>query len=250
MSSKNKIFFNYLYFFLVTIITGLLLLLTFKVKTINCQHSDSNNQELGAVCQELETAFIGKSLLFYNFEESTIWQELTQKAEYQQIYHPASLKKIPPKALVLNLDSKLPDYRLIIIDENKEQKSFILNQNNHLKKDYNQNQLFEVFYQGDEQIVDKNNRYLQANYHQFFLSIQENIDELQIPAKRLIWQRDDLLELDLGKSWLVILDKEVDPEESMKNLSLILLDEEILTNIQGRNFLDMRFRLPVIRDQL
>jgi hypothetical protein len=250
MSIKNKSFLNYFYFFLVASITSLLLVLGFRVSKVDCHHTSSNNQELQAICQELETAFVGKSLLFYNFTEAYVWQELRQKVDYQEIYRPASLEKIPPKTLVLNLDSKLPDYRLILIDENKEQRSFVLNQNNHLKKDQEQSQLFEVFYQGQDQILDKNDRYLQMVYHQLFLSLQENIEKYQIPAKRLVWQKDDLLELDLGKSWLVILDKELDPEESMKNLSAILLDEEVLLNIQGRAFLDMRFRLPVIRDQL
>ena len=225
-------------------------MLGLRVGKITCHHPNSNNQELAAVCQELEIAFLGKSLLFYDFEGASIWQELTQKAEYQEIYRPVSLRKTPPQALALNLDSKTPDYRLIIVDENREQKSFILNQNNHLKEDYHQAQIFEIFYQGEEQILERNDRYLQLTFHQFFLSLQENIDKYQIPAKRLIWQKDNLLELDLGKSWLVILDKEIDPEETMQKLSAILLDEEALLDIQGRSFLDMRFRLPVIRDQL
>jgi hypothetical protein len=249
MPIKNKSFLNHLYFILVILITSVLLISTFRVGKIECQHADPNNRELAAVCQELNTAFIGKSLLFYNFDEASIWQDLTKKSDYQQIYHLASLKKTPPKTLVLNLDSKLPDYRLIV-NTDQEQQSFVLNQNNHLKKDHGQEMLFEVFYQGQEQIIDKNSRYLQMNYHQFFLEIQENIVDYKIPAKRLIWQKNEVLELDLGKSWLIILDKETDPAESMKNLSLILLDEEVLTNIKGRNFLDMRFRLPVIRDQL
>jgi hypothetical protein len=66
----------------------------------------------------------------------------------------------------------------------------------------------------------------------------------------LTWENDDLLKLDLGKSWLVILDKHSNPETSMRNLSLILLDEAVIAEIESKGFLDLRFNLPVIREQL
>jgi len=36
----------------------------------------------------------------------------------------------------------------------------------------------------------------------------------------------------------------------MRNLSLILLDEAVIAEIESKGFLDLRFNLPVIREQL
>ena len=82
------------------------------------------------------------------------------------------------------------------------------------------------------------------------MALKNNLDKYQINAKSLIWENDDLLKLDLGKSWLVVLDKHSNPETSMRNLSLILLDEAVIAEIESKGFLDLRFNLPVIREQL
>ena len=82
------------------------------------------------------------------------------------------------------------------------------------------------------------------------MALKNNLDKYQINAKSLTWENDDLLKLDLGKSWLVILDKHSNPETSMRNLSLILLDEAVIAEIESKGFLDLRFNLPVIREQL
>lgn len=250
MSVKNKKYFNYLYFFLTFSITALILIFTLRVRRVECYQVASNKQELGSLCQKLSENFSGKSLIFFNFFDAEIWQELAQSADYQELYHLSSLEKKAPGTLILNLDSKLPDYRLIVIDEKKEEQSFILNQNNHLKKDQGQEALFEIIYQGQEEILSKNKRYLEEDYHQFFLTLKNNLDDYQINAKRLFWQKDSLLELDLGKSWLIILDKDVNLKETMQDLSVILLDEEVLIEIERQGFLDMRFNLPVIRERI
>jgi hypothetical protein len=250
MSVNTKKYFNYLYFFLTFSITTFVLILTLRVKRVECHQSDSDSQDLVSVCQELKTDFLGKSLIFYNFAEADVWQKLAQSADYQELYQLSFLEKQAPNTLILHLDSKLPDYRLIIINDSQQEQSYILNQNNHLKKDQGQVALFEILYQGRAEILSKNKHYLEENYHQFFLSLKNNLDHYQIEAKRLLWQADDLLELDLGKSWLVILDQDINPEQTIQNLSLILLDKEVLTEIEKQGFLDMRFNLPVIREQI
>lgn len=249
MSVNNKQYSTYLYFFLALGLTSLLLVLSFRVRKVTCYQPDANQAELERACQDLNSAFIGKSLLFYNFYEANIWQELAEKADYQQLYYLLLLEKDPPGQLIVNLDSKLPDYRLIIINENQEEQAFVLNKNNHLKKEWGQNSLFTIYYRGQEEIFSKNNQYLLDTYHQFFLAIKTSLDNYQISAKNLIWQKNNVLELDLGKSWLVILDKDVDPAETIKKLALILEDEAVLSEIQKQGILDLRFNLPVIREE-
>lgn len=249
MSVNNNQYSTYLYFILVLGLTSLLLFLSLRVRKVDCYQSDANPQELQKVCQDINSAFINKSLLFYNFYETNIWQELAQKADYQQLYYLLSLEKVPPGNLIVNLASKLPDYRLIIFNEKQEEQAFILNQNNYLKKDFGQNELFTIFYQGQEKIFSKNDQYLSEDYHQFFLAIKTNLEYYQIGAKNLIWQKNNVLELDLGKSWTVILDKDINPQEAIKKLALILQDEEVLAEIEKQGVLDLRFNLPVIREQ-
>lgn len=241
---------TYIYFILVIGLSSLLLAFGLRVKAVECYQVDADSQELASVCQKLNQAFLGKSLIFYHFAEAAIWQELTETSDYQQLYYPVLLEKDPPGNLLINLASKLPDYRLVIVDEQQQEQSYILNQNNLLKKDQGQTALFSIYYQGEEEIISKNKQYLLEEYHRFFLALKTSLDYYQIEAKNLIWQKNNLLELDLGKSWLVILDKEVDPKEKIKNLSLILQDEEVLEEIKKQGFLDLRFRLPVIREEL
>lgn len=241
---------TYIYFILVIGLSSLLLVFGLRVKEVKCYQANANPQEIASVCQKLNQAFFAKSLIFYHFTEAAIWQELADTSDYQQLYYPVLLEKDPPGTLLINLASKLPDYRLVIFDEQHQEQSYILNQNNLLKKDQKQTALFSIFYQGEEEILSKNKQYLLEEYHRFFLALKTSLDYYQIDAKNLIWQKNDLLELDLGKSWLVILDKELDPQEKIKNLSLILHDEVVLEEIKKQGFLDLRFRLPVIRKQL
>lgn len=249
MSIIKKQYSIYLFFVTTLVLTGLLLVFAFRVKKVSCYQPEAKLEELAQVCQEINSAFVGKSLLFFNFHEAEIWQELTEKSDYSQLYYLSSLKKIPPGELTINLDSKLPDYRLSIINNNQEEQTFILNQNKHLKKDLGQSQLFTIVYHGDEEILGKNTQYLNEEYHQFFLSLKTSLDRYQIKAKKLIWQNNDLLELDLGKSYLVILDKNIDPEETIKKLALILEDKIVVDEIQRQGVLDLRFNLPVIREK-
>lgn len=249
MSIINKQSSIYLFFVTTLVLTSLLLVFAFRVKTVTCYQPEARPEELAQVCQDINSAFVGKSLLFFNFYEAEVWQELAEKSDYSQLYYLSSLKKIPPGELVLDLDSKLPDYRLKIINEQQEEQSFILNQNSHLKKDLGQSQLFTIFYHGDEEILSKNTQYLNEEYHQFFLSLKTSLDYYQINAKNLIWRNNDLLELDLGKSYLVILDKHVDPKETIKKLTLILEDKTVVDEIQRQGVLDLRFNLPVIREK-
>ncbi len=250
MSIINKKYSTYLFFVSVLVLTSLLLVFAFRVKKVSCYQPEAKPEELAQVCQDINSAFAGKSLLFFNFAEAEIWQELAEKSDYSQLYYLASVKKIPPGELIIDLDSKLPDYRLSIINEQQEEQSFILNQNNHLKKDLNQSQLFTIVYHGGEEILGKNAQYLNEDYHQFFLSLKKSLEHYQINAKKLIWRNNDLLELDLGKSYLVILDKHIDPEETIKKLALILEDKAVLDEIQRQGVLDLRFNLPVIREKL
>lgn len=250
MSVNHKQFFNYLYFSLTLVVSFLLILVTLRVKTVECSQDSADQEELASVCEQLQKNFSGKSLIFYDFFAAAIWQELAQSVDYQQLYQLSSLEKKAPNRLILHLDSKLPDYRLIVITEDNQEQSYILNQNNNLKKDHGQEALFAIYYRGPEEILDKNQRHLAEDYHQFFLALKNSLEKYQITAKSLIWENDGLLKLDLGKSWLVILDKDINPEESMQNLSLILLDEAVITEIENKGFLDMRFNLPVIREQI
>jgi hypothetical protein len=250
MSVNNKQYFNYLYFFLTLGLTLLLLILTLRVKTIECYQAGTDQDELASVCEQLNEYFSGKSLIFYDFFAANIWQELALSVDYQQLYQLSSLEKKAPTRLILYLDSKLPDYRLIVMTEDKQEQSYILNQNNNLKKDHGQESLFEIYYRGQNEILSKNQHYLEEEYHQFFLAIKNNLEKYQINAKSLIWQNDGLIELDLGKSWLIILDKDIKPEEMMQKISIILLDEAVIAEIERQGFLDMRFNLPVIREQI
>ena len=251
MSVNNKQFFNYLDFLLTLVVSFLLIFFTLRVKTVECYHQDSADQgELASVCAQLKKNFLGKSLIFYDFFAADVWQELAQSVDYQQLYQLSGLEKKAPSTLILHLDSKLPDYRLVVFINDNQEQSYILNQNNNLKKDQGQGSLFTIYYHGPAEILDKNQRHLDETYHQFFLALKNNLDKYQINAKSLTWENDDLLKLDLGKSWLVILDKHSNPETSMHNLSLILLDEAVLAEIESKGFLDLRFNLPVIREQL
>ena len=250
MSVNNKQFFNYLYFFLTLVVSFLLIFFTLRVTTVACFQDSADQEELASVCEQLNESFSGKSLIFYDFFAANIWQELALSVDYQELYQLSFLEKKAPNKLILYLDSKLPDYRLILINEDNQEQSYILNQNNNLKKDHGQESLFEIYYRGQAEILSKNQRHLEEEYHQFFLALKNSLEKYQIAAKSLIWQNDGLIELDLGKSWLVILDKDINPKESMQNLSLILLDEAVIAEIERQGFLDMRFNLPVIREQI
>src|SRR5690606_23717799 len=99
-----------------------------------------------------------------------------ETSDYQQLYYPVLLEKDPPGNLLINLASKLPDYRLVIVDEQQQEQSYILNQNNLLKKDQGQTALFSIYYQGEEEIISKNKQYLLEEYHRFFLALKTSLD--------------------------------------------------------------------------
>lgn len=241
---------NYLHFFVSSLLVVLVLFFAFRIRIVNCQYENLNQQEITQVCQELNQAFVGKSLLFSDLEQADIWQKLLEHDDYQETYHLVKMSKSLPSTVTLHLNSKPPDYRLKIEDKKGQGNSYIINQNNRLKKNQAELNVLNIIYQGEKEILDNNNAYLTEDYHQLFLTWHNAIDHWEIPVKAIIWQSNELIKLDLGRSWLVILDLQVDFTEKMRVLAAIISDEESLVKIQEHQFLDLRFNLPVIRDQL
>jgi len=247
--SKNKVLQPQL-FYMVTSLLVLFLLLyfTFPVKKVSCSYEGNNQEELATVCQQLENSFRGKSLLFTNFSDESVWQTILENENYRQIYHLASQKMILPHHLLLTLDARLPDYRLTIVRDTGE-KNFLLNQSNRLKSNQPDLKLLNIVYRGETEIA-ANNKELNADFHDLFLRINQAILSHQLPVKTLTWKNEQLLELDLEQSWTVVLDQESDFERQLEILAVILRDPATLSRIENYRYLDLRFRLPVMRDQL
>ena len=149
MFKKSRSKTNYYYIILSTLLFFLFLLFFLPVKTVSCVYDATNQEELNVVCQELEIAFHGKSLIFNDFSHEKVWQELLENEDYQEVYHLASLRKSLPSHLVLTLDGRLPDYRLMI-DNGEKTEAFILNQSNRLKTNRENLELFTIKYQGEK----------------------------------------------------------------------------------------------------
>jgi len=240
---------NYLYALVLSLASLSLLFFGFRIKNVRCDY-ENRPEQLNGVCQELEREFIGRSLLFSDLANDSIWQKLLERRDYQESYYLLKVSRRLPNQIHLILKSKPPDYRLIFKNAQGEEKIFIINQNNRLREDQPDLSVLNIIYQGDEQIVDDFSRYLFDNYYLLFSSWQLAIEQWQIPVKEIIWQSNEQIRLDLGKSYLVVLDLELDFSKKMAVLAAILADENALEKIKGHQFLDLRFNLPVIRDQL
>ena len=224
----------------------------FVVKNVDCRYpgSTDHSQELTLVCQDIERALAGRSLLFSDFSRSPVWQEIADNQHYQHNYHLQSSLKILPNQLVLTLDSKSPDYRLSIVQVNGDQNSFLLNQNNRLRADQTELKVLTIICQAETAVLEPNGNYLNSDYHQLFLKLSQAVNQQDLPVKQVLCQADELWQLDLGKSWLVVIDRYTDFERAMQQLAIVLADQQAQDMIQGHRFLDLRFNLPVIRDQL
>ena len=230
----------------------LILWRAFLVRSVDCQYQGliNHSQELTLVCQDIEQALTGRSLLFSDFNRSSVWQEIANNQQYQHNYHLQSSLKILPHQLVLTLDSKAPDYRLSIVQADGARRSFLLNQNNRLRTDQAELDVLNIVCQADAVMLESNDSYLDSDYHQLFLKLSQAVSQQDLPVKQVLYQSDELWQLDLGRSWLVVIDRYTDFERATQQLAIVLADQQAENIIQGHHFLDLRFNLPVVRDQL
>ena len=248
-STKSQPAKKNVFYFSVVLVFLLLSRLLFSVRQLNCQ-LEPEQGGIESVCQFLEAKFSGRSLFFYRFENDAVWDELLEKSDYSQVYQLESYTKTLPSKLNLKLLASLPDYRLQYLDEEGQEQKFLINQNNKLKNDHPDLDILTIVYLGEEEIVDEAQLFLNESAHQKFLALARAIEQFDIPAEDLVWQNDSLLKLNIGKSWLVLLDSETNFSKAMQALGFLLKDEESLEKVHGHQYLDLRFRLPVLRDQL
>lgn len=192
------------------------------------------------VCERINDHFKGQSLLFTDFENDQIWDELLMDQQYGQVYQFQKIEKSLNGRAKLFLLAKLPDYRLII-GENR----YLLNQNNKLKNDQERLTLSSIEFMSDFALQEHG--YLNEAYHQKFLSLSRALKETQIVTTKIVWQSDQEIHL-FVEEIEVILDDNQDFESQIQRLSLILKQNKTEAILLNKKILDMRFNLPVLKD--
>lgn len=219
---------------------GFLLLLRFAflVRTVDCQIDDGYLEP--GICQKLESSWQNKSLFFTDFYEDSIWSDLALSQEYGQSYQLQDLKRVLPNKLVIKLSRRLASYRLKIGDQ-----SYLLCQNNILKQDQTDLDVLTIETEMTE-LIDKNA--LSESYHQKFSSFVQAANDNKINVKRIIWKDKTEIILETDHYLKVILDEHEDFEYQMERLSVVLTDPSLDETLSQKKYLDLRFKLPVLKD--
>jgi hypothetical protein len=207
------------------------------VKKVDCQIEDGYLE--AGVCQKIEESWKGKNLFFTNFFEDEVWLDLAASESYGQSYQLQSISRILPNKLAIKISRRLPNYRLQLADQ-----QFLLAQSNILKQ--NQENLDLVTIETTMvDLIDK--KYLKDSYHQKFSSLVQAINDNDIHLNKVIWK--DKTEIILKIDNLeVILDESEDFSYQMKRLAAILEDHSLQEDLKSKSYLDLRFKLPVLKD--
>ena len=220
------------------IIIFLLLRFSFLVRTIECQIDDGFLEP--GICQKIESSWKNKSLFFTDFFEDEIWLNLATSQEYGQSYQLEDIKRVLPNHLVIKLNRRLPSYRLKINDQ-----SYLLCQNNILKQDQTALEILTIETEMID-IIDKN--ILKESYHQKFSNFVQAVNDNEIDLRRVVWKDKTEIILETNKYLKIILDEEEDFDYQMERLSLVLRDPSLEETLKEKNYLDLRFKLPVLKD--
>ena len=230
MKTLRTIFF-FLVFFLI-------LRFLFLVKTVDCQIDDGFLEP--GICNRIEDSWKNKSLFFTDFVEDEIWSDLATSQEYGQSYQIQDLTRILPNKLLIKLSRRLPSYRLKVADQ-----SYLLSQNNILKQDQADLDILTIETELND-LIEKNT--LRDSYHQKFSSFIQAINDNQIEVKRIVWKDKTEIVLETKNYLKVILDEEEDFNYQMKRLAAVLNDPSLEDTLKENKYLDLRFKLPVLKD--
>ena len=220
------------------IIFFLLLRFSFLVRTVDCQIDDGFLEP--GICQKIENSWKSKSLFFTDFFEDEIWLNLATSQEYGQSYQLEDIKRVLPSKLVIKLNRRLPSYRLKINDQ-----SYLLCQNNILKQDQTDLEVLTIETEMTD-LIDKN--ILKESYHQKFSNFVQAVKDNEINLRRVVWKNKTEIVLETNKYLKIILDEEEDFDYQMERLSLVLRDPSLEETLKEKNYLDLRFKLPVLKD--
>ena len=216
----------------------LILRFLFLVKTVDCQIDDGFLEP--GICNRIEDSWKNKSLFFTDFVEDEIWSDLATSQEYGQSYQIQDLTRILPNKLIIKLSRRLPSYRLKVANE-----SYLLSQNNILKQDQADLDVLTIETELNN-LIDKNT--LKDSYHQKFSSFIQAINDNQIEVKRIVWKDKTEIVLETKDYLKVILDEEEDFNYQMKRLAAVLNDPSLEETLKENKYLDLRFKLPVLKD--
>ena len=222
-------------FFLVFFI---ILRFLFLVKIVDCQIDDGFLEP--GICNRIESSWKKKSLFFTDFVEDQVWSDLAISQEYGQSYQIQDLDRVLPNKLIIKLSRRLPSYRLKISDQ-----SYLLSQNNILKQDQADLDVLTIETELID-LIDKNT--LKESYHQKFSSFVSAINDKQIEVKRIVWKDKTEIILETKNYLKVILDEEEDFNYQMKRLAAVLNDPSLEETLKENKYLDLRFKLPVLKD--
>jgi len=178
-------------------------------------------------------------LFFTDFFEDEIWLDLAASESYGQSYQLESIRRILPNRLSIKITRRLPNYRLQLGDE-----KYLLAQSNILKQNQEDLDLITIE-TAISDLIDK--KYLKDSYHQKFSSLVQAINDNDINLDRIVW--NDKTEIILKIDNLeVVLDETEDFSYQMKRLATILEDHSLQEDLKSKRHLDLRFKLPVLKD--
>lgn len=222
---------------ILALILFILIRFVFVVREINCVLPYGILED--GVCDKINNHFKGNSLIFTDFENASIWDELLVSQEYGQAYQYQSIVRSLSGEVDLILLAKLPDYRLVANSE-----SYLLNNSSKLRNDQADLQLPTIEASIEPAKLEKG--YLDDTTHKQFFSLAEAMREHGFSDNKVKWLNDEEINVQVGNI-TVILDNTKNFNYQLERLRVILNDQELKETLQIAHTLDLRFNLPVLK---
>lgn len=178
---------------------------------------------------------IDQPLLFNDFDHFSFSTQVLYDQQ-NQAYQTSNYYKKFPQTLVILVQKQEPVYQIVYQDK------FFLFDEQANKRQVDQEQDLVTIHFNQDVGTDFQ---LQANQHQFFVTMAQNLDNFEVKSIEYQNKSEILLNLNNGKKvWLELNDQ---LEENFERLKIILeqLKEEELG--QAINEIDLRFKLPVLK---
>lgn len=177
----------------------------------------------------------GSSFFFGNFEK-----KLHENLLENNVYLLQSVTKKLPGTIVLTFEQEEIEYSLQFEGETKYVgKSGTIIPNNSQPQD-----VLLIEWKTDQELIKENR--VQNKYHQLFLTITQSLTRTSQEQKKIIWNSDSEVILDIPGRPLFIFDSET-IETQIKKVDTIVNAKELDEIEEPILEIDMRFDLPVLR---
>jgi len=207
-----------------------------KVEDVKC--SLPNNQACPSYITDELSKLKGESLLFNTFEDSTSKLQFTQPVQIK------IKQKSLPKTLFIEASIDPGLYRI--------QNTNLITTAEGVTFTNDNSELPEVELTsedlGSDENISSDHQILVANYHQGLKTIFESFQQQELSIKKIRWESDQTIKIELDTDLIVITD--VNTIHTSAQKTSLILKAKINEGLEwNKKELDVRFRLPVLRNR-